>query len=290
MSEDTTGGVGSTGPTERGSVGGGFADATPNGVELDGITLNQVTLNGVTLNQITVDENAATAGASDEPGHADPSTGKAGAAGGGSADGVIDAAHGQGGDRERTPRGGRRRGRGAGAGAKGAAGAGSASGESDPADRAREIVLNQLTSRAKSRSELEKVLARKEIPGDVASAVLDRMTEVGLVDDTAFARSWVENRQQRNHLSRRALRHELSRKGVDSETLDEALDTVDVEDEYAAAKALAEKKFRSVRSLEPEVQRRRIAGALARKGFSYSITGAVLAEVLQGDQEVPESL
>lgn len=119
----------------------------------------------------------------------------------------------------------------------------------------------------------------------MAGQVLDRMTEVGLVDDSAFAKSWVEARQQRNHLSRRALRHELSRKGVDSEVLDEALEEVEVEDEYAAAKALAVKKMRSVQSLEPMVQRRRISGALARKGFSYSITGAVLAEVMAGDDE-----
>lgn len=163
--------------------------------------------------------------------------------------------------------------------------------EPDPVERAREIVLNQLTSRAKSRSELEKVLARKEIPEDAAREVLDRMNEVGLVDDAAFAKAWVSERQQRNHLSRRALRYELSRKGVESEVLDEALETVDVDDEYAAAKALAEKKFRSVRSLEPQVQRRRISGALARKGFSYSITGAVLAEVMRADEEpIEESL
>lgn len=171
------------------------------------------------------------------------------------------------------------------------AAAGRAADESDPVERAREIVLNQLTSRAKSRNELEKVLARKEIPEDAARAVLDRMSEVGLVDDAAFAKAWVSERQQRNHLSRRALRYELSRKGVESEVLDEALDGVDVDDEYAAAKSLAEKKYRSVRSLEPQVQRRRISGALARKGFSYSITGAVLAEVMQaGDEPVEDSL
>lgn len=166
--------------------------------------------------------------------------------------------------------------------------AGSATDDSDPVERAREIVLNQLTSRAKSRSELEKVLARKEIPGEAAREVLDRMSEVGLVDDAAFAKAWVSERQQRNHLSRRALRYELSRKGVEAEVLDEALDGVDVDDEYAAAKSLAEKKYRSVRSLEPQVQRRRISGALARKGFSYSITGAVLAEVMQADDEPGE--
>ena len=47
---------------------------------------------------------------------------------------------------------------------------------------------------ARSRSELSTKLARKGVPAEVAARLLDRFEEVGLVDDQAFARSWVESR------------------------------------------------------------------------------------------------
>lgn len=115
------------------------------------------------------------------------------------------------------------------------------------------------------------------MPAEASEAVLDRMEEVGLVDDEAFAQAWVSSRQQRRHLSKRALRQELQRKGVDADVVSETLDGVDSDDELAAAMALAEKKLRSLRGVEPQVRRRRLAGALARRGFS----GYVCSEVLQ---------
>ncbi|GAB3624867.1 hypothetical protein GCM10027418_29520 [Mariniluteicoccus endophyticus] len=155
----------------------------------------------------------------------------------------------------------------------------------DPDEVARQIVLRALTMRAHSRHELAETLRKKEIPAESIERVLDRMDEVGLVDDEKFAASWVESRQQRRHLSRRALRDELTRKGVDREVVDQALAEVDPSDEHAAALALAEKKLRSMGRLDAAVKRRRLAGALARKGFSHGIVSAVLAEVLSGPDE-----
>ena len=108
------------------------------------------------------------------------------------------------------------------------------------------------------------------------------MTDVGLVDDAAFAQGWVASRQSRRHLSARVLRQELVTKGVDRDDIDTALEQVSPEDEYAAALSLAEKKVRAMRGLEPAVRRRRLAGVLARRGFGSGVTGRVLAEVLSG--------
>lgn len=144
---------------------------------------------------------------------------------------------------------------------------------------ARAIVLRLLTARAHTRKELADALRRRHVPAEAAEAVLERMTEVGLVDDTQFARSWVESRQQRRQLSRTSLRQELQRKGVDRDVLEDALGEVSREDEHQAARALADKKLRALRGLDPVVQRRRIAGALARRGFSGEVTGAVLREL-----------
>lgn len=152
--------------------------------------------------------------------------------------------------------------------------------DADPDSVAREIVLRKLTAQARSRSELAKSLAERDVPEETAAKVLDRMEEVGLVDDGAFAESWVRNRQERRYLSKSALRQELVRKGVRRDDIDNALEQVDPDDEHAAATALAVKKLRGMSGLEREVKYRRLAGALGRRGFSPGLTSRVIAEVL----------
>lgn len=152
--------------------------------------------------------------------------------------------------------------------------------DADPVSVARTIVLRKLAAQARTRQELAKALAARQVPEDVARSVLERFEAVGLVDDATFARDWVESRQQRRHLSKSALRRELQTKGVDRDHIDAAVAQVDGSDEMTAAQALAEKKLRSVAGLPREVQYRRLAGALARRGFSGSITAAVVGTLL----------
>src|SRR6478735_9656162 len=77
--------------------------------------------------------------------------------------------------------------------------------EADPEAVARKILLDQLTGQARSRKELADRLAAKNVPDDVAVRLLDRFEEVGLIDDDAFARSWIASRQPGRGLARRAL-------------------------------------------------------------------------------------
>ena len=155
--------------------------------------------------------------------------------------------------------------------------------EADPESVARTIALRKLAAQARTRHELDQALRKKNVPDEAAAAVLDRLEEVGLVDDQAFAQDWVASRQQRRHLSKTALRRELQAKGVDRDHLDEALATIDTDDELAAAQALATKKAAAMRGLEPMVRDRRLAGALARRGFGSGIISTVLSELRQGD-------
>lgn len=162
----------------------------------------------------------------------------------------------------------------------GAAGTdGTADADADPEAVARAIVLRRLTGQARTRTELERALARKQVPDPVAASVLDRMEEVGLVDDAAFALSWVESRQQRRHLSRSALRRELRAKGVDPEHVESAVAEVDPGDEYAAACDLARRKLPQLRRVDPDKARRRLAGALERRGFGSGLILRVIADV-----------
>src|ERR1700734_3548467 len=87
----------------------------------------------------------------------------------------------------------------------------------DPEAQARQICLRLLTIAPRTRAQLAQALHRRGIPAEAAEAVLARFTDVGLIDDAAFARSWVESRHHSRGLSRRSLSAELRRQGVDSE-------------------------------------------------------------------------
>lgn len=157
--------------------------------------------------------------------------------------------------------------------------------EADPAAVARTIALRKLAAQARTRHELARALAARQVPEEVAEGVLDRMEAVGLVDDAGFARDWVESRQRRRHLSRSALRRELQNKGVERELVEGAVGEVNGDDELAAARQLAERKLRSMSGLSREVQYRRLAGALARRGFGPAVTAPVLGAVLNADPD-----
>ena len=155
--------------------------------------------------------------------------------------------------------------------------------EADPYAVARSIALDRIAARDRTRHELAKALQAKNVPAEVAEQVLDRLQEVGLINDAAFAEAWVESRQQRRHLSRPALRRELQAKGVDRDEIDAALESVDFGDELAAARDLARRKHASIATLDYPVRYRRLAGALSRRGFGSAIVTQVLREVLGED-------
>jgi regulatory protein len=150
----------------------------------------------------------------------------------------------------------------------------------DPESVARTILLTKLTASAKSRRELADALAAKDVPDDVATTVLDRFEQVGLVDDAAFADTWVRSRQASRGLSRRALSHELRRKGVDDEVIAVSLEQVDAETERDAAMALVTRKLRSTRGLDQVRRTRRLVGMLARKGYGPGLAAGVVREAL----------
>lgn len=158
--------------------------------------------------------------------------------------------------------------------------------EADPEGVARTILLDALTGQARTRRELADKLAKREVPDDVASELLDRFTDVGLIDDAAFASAWVESRHRSRGLAPRALAQELRRKGVDDEEAKAALEQIDEDDQRAAARVLVDRKMRSMRGLDPQVATRRLAGMLARKGYGAGLAFAVVREALAEDDEV----
>lgn len=150
---------------------------------------------------------------------------------------------------------------------------------------ARQIVLRQLALGPRSRAQLESKLRSRGCAEHDAATVLDRFTEVGLIDDEAFAEVLIRSQQLTRGLSRRALAHELSKKGVDREVRDAALADIDEEGERERAEALVTARCKRLAGLPREVQKRRLSAMLARKGYPAGLSLAVIRDALDSSDE-----
>lgn len=159
--------------------------------------------------------------------------------------------------------------------------------DADPYQIAREIGLRALDRRAYGRAELGEYLARKGAEPEIVTRVLDRFTDVGLLDDEAYASQWVESRHRMRGLSRRALTQELRRKGLDEEVIDEAVGQLDHGDDSAAAHELARRRARTLAKQPYDVALRRVVSALGRRGFSSELAWTA-AKAALADRDVTD--
>ena len=130
--------------------------------------------------------------------------------------------------------------------------------------------LNILAFRARSSSELARALVRKGEDKLHVEWAIAKLVEQGLVDDSAFARSFARAKVVGGKQARRRVQQDLARRGVPRALSDDAIDTVFEEeavDQRAIVEEAARKKLRSLAGLEPAVQRRRLYGFLARRGY-----------------------
>lgn len=165
-----------------------------------------------------------------------------------------------------------------------------AGGPGDAESVARAICLRLLSHAPRTRAQLDDALRRRGASGEVRDRVLGRFTEVGLIDDAAFADAWVQSRHLGRGLAGRALAVELRRRGVDEVTVTEAVGRLRSDDELATAQALIERRLPSTRNLDPTVRARRLLGVLARKGYSSALAYRVVREALESEGEHADDL
>ncbi len=146
----------------------------------------------------------------------------------------------------------------------------------DEIERARERALAYLTPRPRSEAEVRRYLIGKGFSAEAVEQVLERLRGVGLVDDLAFARFWVENRLRFRPRGRRGLWHELRQKGIDEATLEAALADYD---EVEAARRFAEGEWHRLASQPEALRRRRLSERLARRGFTYETIRCILDDL-----------
>jgi regulatory protein len=144
--------------------------------------------------------------------------------------------------------------------------------------------LDYLSYRPRSRAEVQAYLQRRGAPATQIGAVVERLEAAGLVDDLAFARFWVENRERHRPRGPMALRYELRRKGVNEATIEQALVSLDETD---SAYRAVERKAQQLRDLDLPQFTRKLVEYLARRGFDYGIARDVAerrwAELADGE-------
>ena len=146
--------------------------------------------------------------------------------------------------------------------------------------------VNYLSFRPRSSEEVRRHLVKSGISDAVVATVLDRLQQQGTVDDVAFARFWIENRERFKPMAPRALRYELSQKGVGREIHESMLDAIDVE---ASAERAARKQIWRFRGKSRDDFRRKLGSRLYRLGFDRdtirNAIGRLEAELDQSDSD-----
>jgi regulatory protein len=160
-----------------------------------------------------------------------------------------------------------------------------------------------LEARHRSVAEVRRKLMRLGYRPDLVTAVIERLGELGYLDDDAFARAWVESRDRAKPRGEHALRRELGLKGVDRSLVDAVLDDRREDavaaagatddpvsaDEAAAERLLARKLPAIRREADPRRRLQRAYGLLARNGFGPDVCASVSKRLLaEGDDLTDE--
>ncbi len=144
--------------------------------------------------------------------------------------------------------------------------------------KAYERALRFLSYRPRSQVEVRRYLQGKQVPPAVEERVVARLTGAGLLDDLAFARYWVENREKFKPRSLSALRYELRTKGLSDEVIVLALEDLDEEE---SAYTVALKRARRLSHLDYPTFRSKAAPYLRRRGFPYEVINTTVKRAWQ---------
>ena len=142
--------------------------------------------------------------------------------------------------------------------------------------RARLFVVRSLAVKMQSAAEIEKKLAARDVPADVAREAIERVAGYGYLDDASLAGQLARGMQARGYGRRRA-EQKLRTRGLRGEVADTALDEA-----FAGQdEAMLAREALGRRPVVDDADRRRALAFLARRGFS---AGAAWAAV-RGDGE-----
>jgi regulatory protein len=172
-----------------------------------------------------------------------------------------------------------------------------------------EVVLNAaahfLEVRSRSIDEVRRHLSQAGYRPELVASAVTRLTDLGMLDDAAFARMWVQSRDRARPRSEAALRRELTLKGIDRELAAEVLEerrgsdaggsggddegAGDGPDMAAAERLLRKRASALARISNQREQRRRAYALLARNGFDPEVCREATNRFLTAAQEAADA-
>lgn len=148
-----------------------------------------------------------------------------------------------------------------------------------------EVGLNFISYRPRSAKEVDDHLRGKSFDDAARDHAMNRLKELGYLDDAEFARFWVESRLAHRPRGRRALAWELRQKGIADATVEDVLARYGG-DEAALACVAARKRAATIVTAEYDEFRRKLGTFLARRGFSYEVVEQVVRDLWEGRDAV----
>ena len=134
-------------------------------------------------------------------------------------------------------------------------------------------------SKIYTKSEIERQLEREGFSADAIETSIAELIRSGHIRDQKYAENWIVRRQKSNPRGKTLLKHELVDKGIDKETAEQVVATVEAEDETKVALQIAQKRAKQYKRLPTHVAKRRLHGFLARRGFGSDIVRQVLEQI-----------
>ena len=130
-----------------------------------------------------------------------------------------------------------------------------------------------------TKSEIERRLGREGFSAGAIETSIEELIRSGHIRDRKYAENWIVRRQKSNPRGKTLLKHELVDKGIDKETAEQVVATVETEDEAKVALQIARKRVKQYRRLPTHVAKRRLHGFLARRGFGSEIVRQILEQI-----------
>jgi regulatory protein len=146
--------------------------------------------------------------------------------------------------------------------------------------RPENVAMHALTRRGMSIAEMTTLLEAREIEPHEVEAEIARLEGVGLLDDSALAENLVRTLHERKGLGRSAISAELRRRKVDQVAIEEALGSIDTDDELSRAIEVAVKRAGQLSSYDQATAKRRLGAYLQRRGYSGSVFSAAMEAAL----------
>lgn len=153
--------------------------------------------------------------------------------------------------------------------------------EADP-ENVEAALVRKLARRALSEAEVLAFGIDEGLTAYQANAVLDRLRDLGYVDDRVLAEQLKHALYERKGQSKAVVARAMAGRSIERDIVDDVLDDIDQDDELTAAAELAAKRASQLSGLDKQTLERRLVGFLSRRGYPGHIVREAIAPLLTG--------